>query len=274
MARLLRYSRSSKCSLNKNSAHLFAARHALNVYDENAVYSFIPKNGCSSMRVSLALANGCIKDASEYDWIHRNNDTFTADLRDLVTAKYTFVILRCPFSRLASAYLDKIVEETNVLKRYIESHHKGSGWKRWKRRGGVSHITFDYFVRSMSVENILKGEIHWKPQTDFLVYDTYDDYFCLEDFQTAVETLKNKINLSVIDARPLTKHSVSQHNPSEGSGFSVLPPGELHAMKLQGALPAYRDLYTEELAEIVRSVYRSDLDLYKDIFGDDALMFR
>ncbi|OOZ42909.1 hypothetical protein BOW52_00925 [Solemya elarraichensis gill symbiont] len=126
----------------------------------------------------------------------------------------------------------------------------------------------------MGVENTLKGGIHWRPQTDFLVYDTYDDYFCLEDFQTAVETLKNKINMSVIDARPFTKHSVSEHNSSEGGGYSVLAPDKLHAMKLQGSLPAYRDLYTEELVEIVRSVYRSDLDLYKDIFGDAALMFR
>ncbi|OOY36125.1 sulfotransferase family 2 domain-containing protein [Solemya velum gill symbiont] len=271
MARLLRYSRSSNHSLDKNAEHLFSARHALNVYDENAVYSFIPKNGCSSMRVSLAIANGCIKDASEHDWIHKNNDTFSCGLRDLVTAKYTFVILRCPFSRLASAYLDKMIGETYASKRYIELHRRG---KAWKQLNGLDNVTFDYFVRSLSEPDILKGNIHWRPQSDFLVYDEYDDYFCLEDFQVAVETLKNKINLSIIDARPLTRHGVSNQYHTEGSGFSVLAPDKLHEMKLQGTLPAYRDFYTEELVEIVRSVYKQDLDLYKDIFGDTALMFQ
>ena len=61
------------------------------------------------MRLSLAFYNGCVDDTADFGWIHSNNATFRADLASLAGASYTFVILRCPYARLASGYLDKIV---------------------------------------------------------------------------------------------------------------------------------------------------------------------
>ena len=86
-----------------------AASHALKIYKTGAIDTFIPKNACSTMRLSVAIANCCIADASGFEWIHNNNDTFRANLEDLIRATYTFVILRDPFVRLASCFLDKIV---------------------------------------------------------------------------------------------------------------------------------------------------------------------
>src|SRR5690606_5133059 len=76
----------------------------------SCIYSFIPKNACTTMRYSLALSSGCIRGRQDFDWIHNNNWTFSASFRDLVSAESSFVILRCPFSRLASFFLDKVVD--------------------------------------------------------------------------------------------------------------------------------------------------------------------
>ena len=94
-----------------NKQHQFANNHALNIFVSDSVYSFIPKNACSTMKLSIAIGNGLISDPAEYKWQLRNIETLTANLRDLITAKFTFVILRNPYLRIASTYLDKIINK-------------------------------------------------------------------------------------------------------------------------------------------------------------------
>ncbi|WP_373416736.1 sulfotransferase family 2 domain-containing protein, partial [Vibrio parahaemolyticus] len=47
--------------------------------------------------------------------MHNNNQTFNATLSEALRTDYSFVILRCPFSRLASTFLDKIVSRESSL---------------------------------------------------------------------------------------------------------------------------------------------------------------
>ena len=51
---------------------------------------------------------GAIARADEIKWIHGNNDCFNATTREALQANYTFVILRNPFKRLLSFFLDKL----------------------------------------------------------------------------------------------------------------------------------------------------------------------
>ena len=81
--RLFRFARTSHAGLHANARHQLAAGHALRIYHSNAIYSFIPKNACSTMRLSLAIANCCIRDAADFNWIHQNNATFSANLEAL-----------------------------------------------------------------------------------------------------------------------------------------------------------------------------------------------
>ena len=95
--------------LASNQAHQFALRHAIRIFGSNAVYTLVPKNGCSTLRLSIALANGCIEEPSRVNWIHANNQSFPATTESAFLADYTFVVVRCPFERLYSAFMDKIV---------------------------------------------------------------------------------------------------------------------------------------------------------------------
>ncbi|WP_373417475.1 sulfotransferase family 2 domain-containing protein, partial [Vibrio parahaemolyticus] len=72
------------------------------IYNSNSLYTFIPKVACSTMRYTVARENGCVTGLSQANWIHNNNQTFNATLSEALRTDYSFVILRCPFSRLAS----------------------------------------------------------------------------------------------------------------------------------------------------------------------------
>jgi len=264
MPRLLRYSHQSYENLVKNRQHSFALRHALNIYPSDAIYSFIPKNACSTMRTTLAVENGCIRDATDFNWIHQNNDTFTADLAELAKAKYTFTILRCPFSRLLSVYLDKFLERNPVAWRYIDLHN---------RTINIEDITFEFFVKSMCKERMRNGDIHWTPQANFLIYEDYDDYFALEDFAVLTETLKKKINLDLVDARPLTKHGRAGFKKLAKKAPYKLSPFELLGFKKNGAMPTLEAMYSDELVKCVFKAYKKDVALYKRKIGADNLLY-
>lgn len=259
-----RYSSGSYNNLNQNLKHKFAQIHALNIYKSESIYSFIPKNACSTLRTTIAYNNGCIQDKSDFNWIHKNNNTFAATLSDLVRAKYTFTILRCPFSRLVSVYLDKIVNRDREAWDYIDLHNRSID---------MEDITFDFFVKSMSNPKIRNGNIHWRPQIDFLVYEEYDDYFSLEDFSKADKVLKKRIGIELIDARPLAKHGIDGYKKLDGKDPFNFRPFDLLAHKLNGILPDPRRMYSDELIEIVMHTYSSDIDLYKKAIGSETLMY-
>ena len=211
------------------------------------------------------MANGCIQQAKQFNWIHHNNDTFSADLASALTASYTFVVLRCPYARLASAYLDKIVG------------HYPDAWQLYdltQRRREVSAMTFEFFIRQLRQKSIREANIHWRPQVDFLLYHHYDDYFCLEDFAKVPQALQQKIQLAVIDARPLTRHGIGEFTQlGRQSEYARHSTFQIMCLKQAGQCPSLLSLYTDELAAIVKAHYSEDIALYQTLFGAEKLMF-
>jgi hypothetical protein len=261
----LRYAASSHVALSANTAHQAAARHALRLFRSNAIYSFIPKNGCSTMRYSLALDNGCVESEVDIHWIHQNNETFRADLAALLTASYTFVILRCPYRRLASVFLDKIVGKDRVMWHLHDLT---------RREIEPDRLTFSTFVESLGRPAILQSDIHWRPQVEFLVYKNYDDVFQFEQFEIVSKQLKAKCDFDVVDARKLTRHGIDRYETLDISeDFSKVPLAEISALRAQGKSPSPRSLYSDELAASVSKLYRNDLTIYRDFFSDRDLMF-
>ena len=96
-------------ALSQNEKYSFSLSHAMSIYQLNTIYTYIPKNACSSLRFSVAVLNGFIEDINDFHWIHQNNETFNPTQREMTRANYTFVVLRCPFTRVASCFFDQIV---------------------------------------------------------------------------------------------------------------------------------------------------------------------
>ncbi len=211
------------------------------------------------MRLSLAIANGCIADGSDIEWIHTNNDTFSAGLNDLIRATYTFVILRNPFLRLASCFLDKIVGQSRPALRLRELVAPDLN---------LDQITFDDFVHFLSDAAVRADNMHWRPQVNFLVYACYDDYFSIENFPAAVETIRARAGLEVVDARPLTAHGIERYRllPAD-IDHSRTPVQEITRLKRLGDCPDPRSLFTHETIDLVGSLYADDIRLYLDKIG-------
>jgi len=259
---ILRYSKSNIDEpLAKNYKHQFAAKHALCHYPTGSTYTFIPKNGCTTLRYSLALANKCINGPADFKWIHKNNDTFKATLQELVNAPYTFVVLRCPYARLASVYLDKIVGKRDVVASFNVINVSSKP---------MEDISFRDFLSILSNGTAIMENHHWVPQASFLVYDNYTDWFRLEKFSDVVTTLSKRIGLAVIDTRAIAKHGTDQYELKSGN-FSDMPAQEISEMQLKGASPAHASLYDEQMLALVAELYAEDVNLYKSVFGVHSL---
>ncbi len=262
--RLLRYAGHSRKALAQNTRHGWAASHALCLYGAEAVYSFIPKNACSTMRVSLALANGAIADTGQWTWIHANNQTFQASLRDLLTARFTFTILRCPHARLASVFLDKIVGR---MPEYWQVFHELDD------RLDPDTFSFRDFVGFVTRHpGRLKMNEHWRPQVEFLVYDDYDAWYAVERMGAARDDLAARAGLSLVDARPLTRHGTDRFDLLDGA-HADMSISDLAALQATGRAPAHAALYDEALTDQVTRAYAADLALYGDRIGPETLTF-
>ena len=253
--RLLKNANKNYSDIRQNPSYQFSKNYALSIYPLDAVYTFIPKNGCSTLRFSTAVANGFLSDLEDVNWIHLNNPTFNASQREISLAKYTFIVLRCPFRRLASCFLNKFVTEEIKLNtedgKYIDAN-------------------FSYFVNFVASQKRKMMNAHWRHQSDFLHYVSYDDYFSLEKFNVAIKKLKDK-GFEVIDTRSALKHDTSSMQKKNGD-YSSTPISELKKMRSEGYVPTDRALYTEKTYSIIQNVYKEDFELYKKHIGENNIL--
>ena len=154
-------------AIEKNEEHEFARRHTLVHLKSNSICTWIPKNSCSSLRFSIAKANGAISGIEDIDWIHKNNSSFTASNKELLMADYTFVVLRNPFKRLLSFYCDKLCNtgsDPNDQSYEVTQSIMGTN----------SETTFADFVEILwHKPSLKKVNEHIQDQCDFLIYKNY-----------------------------------------------------------------------------------------------------
>lgn len=263
-SRTLRYAAIGQpMALARNPQHELAHNHSMAIYNADAIYSMIPKNACSTLRLSIAMANGAIDNEASWRWIHSNNLTFKPTLRDLATAKYTFTFLRCPYARLVSCFLDKMVSRT------------ADAWQFHKlidETLPLPRLTFRRFCTEMATPKVKHANIHWRPQVDFLVYKTYDNLFCVEDFASAAERLEQQIGLRLIDSRPLVKHDSSHFRILPFSkSFADTEVWQLEAMTMKGLRPHALSFYDDGLRELVAAAYAEDFRLFRQLFSGKGL---
>lgn len=263
MPRLLRHTPGTIDPLAQNGAHRFAAQHALVHYRSGAVFSFIPKNACTSLRVSLAIANGAIADVADWTWVHANNATFSATLPQLARAPSTAVILRCPHRRLASAFLDKIVSRGGEL---WTLHRKS------RDQIDPDRLTFRDFVDWIAKPGFLRADIHWRPQADFLVYRDYDRVFGMHDLAAFAAHFEGQTGQALVDARPFSGHTTSAFAASGTRSHADTPLSELTHEKALGRLPRAEELFDDALVARVGQIYAQDLALYRDLIGSTGLL--
>ena len=176
-------------SIIENKRHELAQGNTLVHLKSDSICTWIPKIACSTIRYSIALDNGAISGLDDFQWIHQNNTTFTANNKELLNSSYAFVILRNPFKKLISFYLDKICSDKTTE----EDQSYGLAKSIFNTNNST---TFEEFVSTIYQDpSLISKDIHTRRQCDFLIYANYSDYFQFEDFQGAKRKLKEKIGL-------------------------------------------------------------------------------
>lgn len=253
----------SVSSLDQNDRHSFAVSYAMCHYSSRSVCTFIPKNACTNLRYSIALANGAIGGMSDFHWIHANNQSFNpGSLTELLQAEYTFVFLRNPFTRIASYFLDKLVGNSS-------SPADGS-YEMAKALFPLpeEELTFRGFVDLLWREPAkIVQDVHIRPQLDFLVFDDYDDWFCLERYSDAVQRISDKIGLKIHDTRSLSTHTTYRLAVAVEESLPDRPIPYLRDLKQAGLTPCLKALYDHDIAFKVSALYLADVMMYVRKFG-------
>jgi len=266
--RILKWSHSSFNLIANNPEHLFANTYAAPHYDSDSVFTFIPKNGCTSLRASLAIANGFIPNLDKLDWIHNNNATLgMASFSELQKAKFTAIILRCPYRRITSAYLDKFCRSRIDSKIYME--HLGLS------NAAQKSFNFLDFVRSLCLSKNLNFDVHWTPQISFMVYEKYDKYFNLDgDAKLIAPYLQKKCGFNFIDVTKITNNGTRFYEKvGSYEEYSKIDHSHIGKLILSNSAPSYASLFNGEIKEIIRSIYREDIDLFSRELNSSSLLY-
>ena len=249
----------SRTDLSNDAHHKFAQNFTLYNKSNSLTCTFIPKNGCSNLRYSFAMANGLIESKEDFEWIHSNNTTMMASNEELTSAAMNFIILRCPFARIASYFTDKILSSTH-----------NAGDKSYTVAQSIfindeeSEFTFEKFVNCLwNKPQLIQKDIHIKHQSDFLIMQDYDYWFDLTEFEQLKNLLKKECNFKLYDTRSLTKHTSKGFKKAENRYFGDVSTHELARSKQdQQIIPEYQSLYNDSSIEKIAILYLSDLLLY------------
>ena len=243
-------------NLKSNQHHDFAAKHTLCHYKSNTVCTWIPKNGCSNLRYSVSKENGAISNIDEIEWMHRNNDCFNATTKESLQANYTFIILRNPFKRLLSFFLDKLCHSPEEKSEGSYLHAQ----ETFNFSGSNSFLDFINYIWE-NPNSIYKDE-HTRPQCDFLLYRQYHDYFALEDIARANQRIHEVTGIKIDDVRDNNSIFTSKGREHSQEITSTTQANKIKESLEKNLIPVTENMYSNEIIKKVSTLYLQDILLY------------
>ena len=202
-------------------------------YDADADYLYLnnAKSGCSTIRGTLIESMSAARRESVTSTgggnIH-GNGWWDWNLQRIAEHRpYTFTVVRNPFTRVLSAWLDKIRGET--LQRQQFCHAYGLPVD--------ADISFLDFLRALDPDATVMDK-HWRSQAQNVYAHSLDidSVYHLENFDANAATLAERLELD--------------------SGFTTRKP---HAT---GASRKVREFYCDESVELVQTLYAEDFRLF------------
>lgn len=206
-----------------------------NVYylkKEPVIYCYIPKNACSALKPIIRKREGFADWKNQHMvhgkrnglqrllWLNRKD----ALVRLNDSSIYRFVVVRDPFSRLVSAYQNKVATPW--------PDQRDDFWNVHLRRECPSMIdamtipakgallSFEEFLECLNApDTIHPSNEHWRSQSELCGLDhiKYDKYIHVEEFADGVKELfeelkwNEDINQFDIDRKPVYEHELSTY---------------------------------------------------------------
>ncbi len=246
-------------NIANNQEHNFAKRFTLYNFSSSTMCTFIPKNACTSLRYSFALANGFVRDLDDIDWIHGNNDSQQATENELKNCCYSFIILRSPFTRLSSYFLDKLVGNSEE----IFSSDKSYGNTFLNKFCKFENLTFEKYINIIwENPNIIYKDIHTRPQIDFILFDEYDKWISLDKLSKEIDEIELKSKIKFIDTRKNVNNTTQGYKKITNKYHGDITINELRDLKSKKLVPSHETLFNEETSYKILMTYLSDIFLY------------
>jgi len=254
---------------DKNSQHYLVSNKL------KAIYCSIPKNACTLFK-SMMVENS--NDVNEFD-IKRENvheyllrkgkqaDVYNYNLSSINHSDYfKFVILRNPFNRIVSAYLDKFAKRPKP-QQFAADMIKEIQTSQGEKFDLHKSISFSQFINYLVSKKDKELNDHWRPQTFFLKDVIFDYYGNFENLEKVIEYLELKFAIKVnqyVAIANITNHQTEYGNINDNLDFSNMYPNELRQLKY---MPLSDLIFTDELREKFAYRYRQDIALYNEKFG-------
>jgi Sulfotransferase family len=240
------------------------------------IYCMIPKNATTLFK-TMMITNSDHRVSYEqssqgvHSYLRTNKAFHLTDPYCLNNSEYfKFVILRNPFNRLVSAYLDKFVKhKTLALKPQVNVINNVYGFLGLKPDIYKS-ITFSQFVQYLVRTEDLQLDSHWRPQSSFLSSGLFEFDFIgqFEKLDLVIEYLEEKFAFKINKAVLTPAHQI--HITTYGNFHSEEKlhdkyPEDLLSLE---SFPTVLHLYTPELENLVRARYSKDIEIYERLFNE------
>lgn len=230
---------------------------------KSVIYRVVPKCACSTIgQIMYYTDHGVYFDGDIHDakagihkWgIEQSQSEITARVQARDT--YTFTCVRNPYTRVLSAFFDKICGIQRNGKRY-----RGNLVPSLVQRYGIevegdfdqikSFRRFALFVRdSIKYRRPMDPDIHWSAvagHVSTLIKNggRYDKIISTEDFKTGMKDVVGHIEVK----HPLDIDTMPRFNESEGHG-----PKRAHPVA---------DYFDDLTQHLIYEVYKADFELFK-----------
>lgn len=232
------------------------------------VYCSIPKNACTLFK-NMLVDNSLLKE--EFDASQKNIHAFLNQkipdtsahhlLSCLHSPEYfKFVVLRNPFRRLVSGYLDKFAKHVvpeAFAREVIANVQTALGLASDVEKSITFSQFVDYLVRTP--DSYLND--HWRPQHNFIASVQFDFIGQFEAIDSVVSHLEDTLR---IDIRKQVSSHVTQYRQFDTDfEFWNMYPYELRAL---GGMPRASQMFSEDLKLRIQSRYRQDIQAYEQAF--------
>jgi hypothetical protein len=187
------------------------------------------------------------------------NYTYAQALQIINSDYFKFVIVRNPWTRLVSTYINLFVrlfenkQVTELAQDCAKYIYGEEDFEKYE-----DSMNFEQFVQYVCNTDDKYIDPHCKSQHFFLGGLTYDFIGRMENLSHDLEYIKNRLNLSL----ELPKVNKTDYSISSNiiNNYSTLSPSELRSLKT--GFPSYQNLYTPELIDLVAQRYAKDIEMF------------
>jgi len=222
------------------------------------IYTPIAKVACTSLKLWFLEVNGEQParpfnehvEAERYRMRRRGGIRALQILRDASYFRFAFV--RNPWSRVVSAYLNKLLTVNRVSRPVLRQI------RRVAAERVTADVSFQEFVAFLARQrDSRKFDEHWRPQHLFLGDNRFDFVGRFENLAEDFAVVQERLQI----ATPLPHFNPTPY-ASEWDGSEMVADFRPAQLRRNGALPDYRQFYTPQLRDLVAKIYATDIEQF------------